>query len=45
MKSVILMPGLVFFSLGMANTFVEERLALLFFVLLLYELLPFCYMV
>ena len=28
----------------MANSFVEERLALLFFVLLLYELLPFCYM-
>ena len=34
----------MFFSLGAGNTSVEERLALLFFVQLLYELLPFCYM-
>ena len=40
----MLWAGLVFFSLGLANAYVQERLALLFFVLLLYELLPFCYM-
>ena len=35
--------GLVFLSLPQDNQHAQERLALLFFVLLLYQLLPFCY--
>jgi len=36
--------GLVFFNLSEGPESTEKRLALLFFVLLLFELLPFCYM-
>ena len=36
--------GLVFFNLTDGAESVEKRLALLFFLLLLFELLPFCYM-
>ena len=36
--------GLAFFDLTGGPEAVEKRLALLFFILLLFELLPFCYM-
>ena len=36
--------GLAFFNLSGGAEAVEKRLALLFFILLLFELLPFCYM-
>ena len=36
--------GLVFFSLGQTATDTFQRLGVEFFVLLLFELLPFCYM-
>ena len=36
--------GLVFYNLSEGPESTEKRLALLFFVLLLFELLPFCYM-
>ena len=36
--------GLAFFDLSAGPEAVEKRLALLFFILLLFELLPFCYM-
>ena len=35
--------GLVFFNLPQDGAHAQEHLALLFFVLLLYQLLPFCY--
>lgn len=39
-----LLAGLVFFSLGAGATDTFQRLGVEFFVLLLFELLPFCYM-
>ena len=36
--------GLAFYNLGEGPDNVSKRLALLFFILLLFELLPFCYM-
>ena len=37
-------PGLVFNELPAGADSTQQRLALLFFVLLLYQLLPFCFM-
>lgn len=42
--SVCRCAGLAFFDLSDGPEAVEKRLALLFFILLLFELLPFCYM-
>ena len=39
-----MLAGLAFFNLAPGPESVEKRLALLFFTLLLFELLPFCYM-
>jgi hypothetical protein len=39
-----MLAGLAFFNLAPGPEAVEKRLALLFFTLLLFELLPFCYM-
>ena len=39
-----MLAGLVFFNLGPGAESVQKRLGLLFFTLLLFELLPFCYM-
>ncbi len=36
--------GLAFYNLSDGPESVSKRLALLFFILLLFELLPFCYM-
>lgn len=36
--------GLVFFDLGNSATDTFKRLGVIFFMLLLFELLPFCYM-
>ena len=36
--------GLAFFDMSEGPESVSKRLALLFFILLLFELLPFCYM-
>ena len=39
-----MLAGLAFYNLGDGPEAVSKRLALLFFILLLFELLPFCYM-
>lgn len=39
-----MLAGLTFFNLGPGAESVQKRLGLLFFTLLLFELLPFCYM-
>ena len=41
---MMLPAGLAFYNLSDGPESVSKRLALLFFILLLFELLPFCYM-
>ena len=43
-RDLQLLAGLAFYNLGDGPEAVSKRLALLFFILLLFELLPFCYM-
>ena len=43
-KTCALPAGLAFYNLSDGPESVSKRLALLFFILLLFELLPFCYM-